>query len=77
MHFVPLLMFIHSFPSFVVVRLLILFMFMTLLQKKSTDFERSSGVPIVVGLDVNMYNRPGQHCSIFFGPGCTIIHGIA
>jgi hypothetical protein len=33
-------------------------------------------VPIVVGLDANMYNKPGQHYS-FFCPGCTIMHGIA
>ena len=68
--------FIHNFPSFVVVRLLVLSMFMSLLQKKRPDLVRSSGVPIVVGLDANMYNKPGQHCSIFLGPGCTIMHGI-
>ncbi len=76
-HLVLFLTFMHSFKSFVVVRLLTLSMFMSLLQKNSPDFERSSGVPIVVGLDANMYKRPGQQCSIFLGPGCTIMHGIA
>jgi hypothetical protein len=50
--------------------------FMLLLQKNSAELNRFSGVPIVVALEMNIYNNPGHNSSIDFFPGLTTIHGI-
>ncbi len=35
------------------------------MKKNIADVDLSSGVPMVVVLDKNMYKSPGQQCSIF------------
>ena len=46
------------------------------MKKKIADVDLSSGVPMVVALDKNMYKRPGQVRSIFIVPVCTMMQGI-
>jgi hypothetical protein len=65
-----------SVPFLVHVMLLILVLFMLLVQKNSAELNRFSGVPIVVALEMNIYNNPGHNSSIDFFPELTTIHGI-
>ena len=65
-----------SIPFFVCVILLILALFMLLLQKNIANLKRFWGVPIVVALEINIYNSPGHKSSIDFFPGFTTIRGI-
>jgi len=65
-----------SVPFLVCVVLLILALFMVLLQKNNAELNRFSGVPIVVALEMNIYNNPGHNSSIDFFPGLTTIHEI-
>ncbi len=46
------------------------------MKKKIADVDLSSGVPMVVALDKNMYKSPGQVRSIIIVPGCTMMQGI-
>jgi hypothetical protein len=39
---------------------------MLLLQKNSAELNQFSGVPIVVALEMNVYNNPGHNGSIDF-----------
>jgi len=76
-HFLRCFILRHSFPSFVLVRLLILSLFMQLLQKNNADCVRSSRLPIVVGCEANMYNNPGHRYSILLFPDQKNLHQIA
>jgi hypothetical protein len=75
-HFLLFFNFSVSVLFFVRVMLLILALFMLLLQKNNAELNRFSGVPIVVALEMNIYNNPGHNSSIDFFPGLTTIHGI-
>jgi hypothetical protein len=59
-HLKCLLIFLHSYPGVVVARLFILFLVNLFVKKNVADVNLSSGVPMVVALDKNMYKSPRQ-----------------